>query len=403
MTQTIRAVVALDAAERDEAAAWLSAAPELQIVGFVDELEQAWDSLPDTADLLVVVCAGYSDRALYFIDGAVRQHPDRPVVVLCSGSPNGFVRRVFEAGADDIVILPDSPAAARASGVSEQIRFALQKTIARKHGGAGTGRAATGELICVLGPKGGTGKTLVSSNLAVTLAAAGHSTVLVDLDLQFGDVGLALGLDPERTIYDLATSSGSLDDEKLDDYLATHESGARALLSPVRPDQASAVKVDFLREVFTMLRSAHEYVIVDTPPSFTPDVIASIDSSSYSCMVCTLDSLSLKNTRLGLEALELIGYDTERVRLVLNRADSRVGLSEDDVVTILGRRPDVLVPSHREIARSMSNGEPIAMSGRSSEAAKAFKALADAFAAERNGVVEQAEPAPRRGVLRRRR
>jgi len=117
----------------------------------------------------------------------------------------------------------------------------------------------------------------------------------------------------------------------------------------------------------------------------------------------TLDSLSLKNTRLGLEALELIGYDTERVRLVLNRADSRVGLSEDDVVTILGRRPDVLVPSHREIARSMSNGEPIAMSGRSSEAAKAFKALADAFAAERNGVVEQAEQAPRRGVLRRRR
>jgi septum formation inhibitor-activating ATPase MinD len=91
------------------------------------------------------------------------------------------------------------------------------------------------------------------------------------------------------------------------------------------------------------------------------------------------------------------------VRLVLNRADSRVGLSEDDVVAILGRRPDVLVPSHREIARSMSSGEPIAITSRASEAAKAFNGLADAFAGDRNGVIEQAEPAPRRGVLRRRR
>ena len=164
-------------------------------------------------------------------------------------------------------------------------------------------------MICVLGPKGGTGKTLVSTNLAVALAPAGQKVALVDLDLQFGDIGLALGLRPDKTIHDLARSGGSLDSDKLEAYLVKHESGLNVLMAPTRPDQASAVTVDFLRDVFTTLRSMCDYVIVDTPPGFTPEVIAAIDLSSDVCIVGMLDSLSLKNTKLGLETLELMGYD----------------------------------------------------------------------------------------------
>ena len=107
------------------------------------------------------------------------------------------------------------------------------------------------------------------------------------------------------------------------------------------------------------LRAKHDFVIVDTPPGFTPEVIASIDSSSHVCMVGMLDSLSLKNTKLGLETLELMGYDRDRIRLVLNRADSRVGITHDDVASIIGRKPDVLVPSDRDIPRSVNEGKPI--------------------------------------------
>ncbi len=96
-------------------------------------------------------------------------------------------------------------------------------------------------MITVLGPKGGTGKTVTSSNLAVALALEDRSSVLVDLDLQFGDVGLALGLEPTKTIYDLATSGGTLDGDKVESFLAHHPSGARALLAPLRPDQAAAI------------------------------------------------------------------------------------------------------------------------------------------------------------------
>jgi pilus assembly protein CpaE len=369
MNETIRALIALDdGVDEESVRAALPEESHIQIVGLVDGLEESWTMLQETpTDLLVVACAGYSDRALFLIDGAVKQRPERPVVILSEGSPNGFVRRVFEAGADDLLTLPQAP---------EALAFAMEKAIARKLGGAVGSGVALSPMICVLGPKGGTGKTLTACNLAVSLAESGHKVAVVDLDLQFGDVGLALGLSPDKTIYDLAKSGGSLDAEKLDGYLATHKSGVRVLLAPTRPDHAGVITTEFLREVYAAARTISEYLIVDTPPGFTPEVIASIDSSSHVCMVGMLDSLSLKNTKLGLETLELMGYDAERTRLVLNRADSRVGISRDDVVAIVGREPDVMVPSDRDIPRSINEGVPVVLAKGRSDAAKSFRTLA---------------------------
>jgi pilus assembly protein CpaE len=368
----IRAFVAMDSGvDHDLVQSSLPSDSEIQIVGLVDGLEESWATLQETpADLLVVACAGYSDRALFLIDGAVRQRPERPVIVLSEGSPNGFVRRIFESGADDILTLPQT---------AETVAFTMHKAVARKEGAAtGTG-VALSPMICVLGPKGGTGKTLTACNLAVSLAQQNAKVAVVDLDLQFGDVGLALGLVPEKTIYDLVKSGGSLDSDKLDDYLTTHSSGVHVLMAPTRPDHAGVVSTDFLRDIYATLRTTHDYVIVDTPPGFTPEVIASIDSSSHICMVGMLDSLSLKNTKLGLETLELMGYDSDRTRLVLNRADSRVGITREDVVAIIGRTPDVYVPSDRDIPRSINEGAPIVLTKDKSEAARAFRSLAGMY------------------------
>jgi pilus assembly protein CpaE len=236
-------------------------------------------------------------------------------------------------------------------------------------------------MITVLGPKGGTGKTVTSSNLAVALAVQGKSAVVVDLDLQFGDVGLALGLEPTKTIYDLAVSGGSLDGDKIDGFLAEHPSGARALLAPLRPDQAAAIGTSFLREVFEILRSRYDFVIVDTPPAFTAEVIAAVDASSHLCVVGMLDALSLKDTKLGLETLEQMGYDPRAVTLVLNRADSDVGITSSDVEQLLGRVPDVLVGSDRAIPRALTNGQPIVVAEPRSKAARSYGLLADRYLA----------------------
>jgi pilus assembly protein CpaE len=384
MAEHIQALIAVDGGV-DEALL-RSALPEdasIEIIGIVAGLNESWQTLQETSpDLVVVACAGYSDRAIYFIDSAVKQSRERPVVVLTVGSPNGFVRRVFESGADDIITLPEDP---------DRVAFTLSKAIARRQGAAIASGVALGSMICILGPKGGTGKTLTATNLAAALALKGERTVIVDLDLQFGDVGLALGLRPDKTIYDLARSGGSLDSEKLEAYLMDHASGLRALLAPTRPDQAAAVSVDFLRDAFGHLRSISDFVIVDTPPGFTPEVIAAIDSSSHVCLVGMLDSLSLKNTKLGLETLELMGYDPDRISLVLNRADSRVGISHEDVDAVIGRAPSTHIPSDREIPISINEGVPIVMSEERAGASRAFESLAD-FYLEQSTKAEQ-EPA----------
>ena len=336
------------------------------------------------ADLLLIACAGYSDRALLLLDAVAQQNPDVNVMVLGHGSPNGFLRRAFEAGADDIVMLPATP---------EQVRFEVHKMLARKQGGDVVGGASEqSRLVCVLGPKGGTGKTLTSTNLAVSLAQRGQRVALIDLDLQFGDVALCLGLPPEKTVYDLAQSPGALDYDKLDSFLATHSSGVRTLIAPRRPDQASAVGAELLREIYAIMRAHFDWVVVDTPPGFTAEVITSIDSSTEVVMVGMLDSLSLKNTKLGLETLELMKYDPDKIFLLLNRAHSRVGISQSDVEAVLGRTPDVFIPSDREIPRTVNEGIPIVVARPQSEPAEAFGRLADLVMGESVAVGTEAAP-----------
>jgi pilus assembly protein CpaE len=371
MTDAIRILVTLaERSDRQLAESALENHPSLEVVGYADYLDDWRAFLEQPGDIVVVACYGHDEGVTAMIDHAVKHRPDRPVVVMSESSPNGFLRAAFEAGADDVITLPQAPA---------EVAFTLQKVIARRKGLAVPGKAAA-PLIAVLGPKGGTGKTLIATNLSVALAQRDANVVLVDLDLQFGDIGLALGLSPERTMYDLMKAGPPFDHEKLDRHLIKHSSGVKVLIAPTRPDQASAVSIEFLRDIYAALRTMSDAVIVDTPPGFTPEVIATIDVSSEICMVGMLDSLSLKNTKLGLETLDLMGYETDHVSLVLNRADSRVGITADDVSTIVGRPPDVSIPSDREIPRSINEGTPIVAARQQSGAAKAFRELADRYA-----------------------
>jgi pilus assembly protein CpaE len=160
------------------------------------------------------------------------------------------------------------------------------------------------------------------------------------------------------------------------------------------------VTTQFLEDVYPRLRAMYEFVIVDTPPSFTPEVIGAVDASTQVCVVAMLDSLSLKNSKLGLETLEQMDY-RGGVRVLLNRADSHVGISREDVVSVMGRAPDVLVPSDRNITRSVNQGQPMALLHRRSDAARAFGALAELYAGELVAVNGNGTPRRRRLFRRR--
>jgi pilus assembly protein CpaE len=395
MTATTMALVVMDDdVDRGLVETLLTSSPHLDVADFVDLSEQR--SERGDGDVLVVACADFDSQVSEYLRVASRTHPSRPIVLICTAPTNGYIADAIEDGADDIVTVPVDSDPDTAHALSGDVVVSVEKALARKRGTQLQAAQQLGRMICVLGLKGGSGKTLTSSNLAVSLAGKGHSVAIVDLDLQFGDVGLALGLSPERTIYDLVRSGGSLDAEKLADFLTVHSSGVRALLAPARPDQAGVVTPEFLKEVYPLLRSMHDFVIVDTPPSFTPEVIATVDASSEACIVAMLDSLSLKNSKLGLETLELMDYGGG-VRFVLNRADSNVGISPEDVATIMGRMPDLLIPSDRNITRAVNQGEPISLMHRRSDAARSFSALAGLY------IADQERPKAKSGRLRQRR
>ncbi len=357
------------------------------LIHVTDYMELRDDELVngDAGDALIVACASFTSAVRDYVAHARQLYPERAVVVVCTAAANGYVAEAIDAGVDDIVTLPADGDERVAQAMSQQVAFTVEKAMARRRGAVPLTGTELGRMICILGLKGGSGKTLTAANLAVSLADAGNRVAIVDLDLQFGDVGLALGMRPERTMYDLVRSGGSLDAEKLADFLTVHPSGVRALLAPARPDQAGVITPAFMKDVYPLLRSMHDFVIVDTPPSFTPEVIGAVDASTDVCLVAMLDSLSLKNSKLGFETLELMDYSGS-VRLLLNRADSNVGIAPEDVVSIMGRTPDVLVPSDRNVTRSVNQGEPISLGLRRSDAARAFHTLAAAYVAEGSGI-----------------
>ena len=362
MTRPLRTVVALDDhAVAGDVVRALGGDQVFEILMVASGNGELQAALATPADLVVVACDGDSSQAPALVGEAVSHRPDRPVVVLSTRPEVALMERLFAAGADDVVVVPDDPA---------RVAFSIEKAVARKRGASRPARVVT-----VLGPKGGTGKTLLSANLGVALAASGRTTV-VDADLQFGDLALALGLEPRRTLYDLARAGGALDADKLDGFAVGHESGLRALLAPIRPDEAAAVGPQLLGQLWQTLRATEDYVVVDTAAGFPAEVISAIDAATDLVLVGTLDAGALKDAKLGLETLELMGRDPAEVVLVLNRSDSRVGIDAHDVAGILGRAPDVLVPSERAVARSVNEGRPIVTASPRSGAARAIASLA---------------------------
>ena len=296
--------------------------------------------------------------------------PEMALIVALPGPGNGSIGAALKAGAHEIVLLP-----AESTVVTAAVHKALARVTQAAENPPVTGDQAP--LVVVLGPKGGVGKTTVATNLAVDLAGRGHSTLLIDLDLQFGDVGIAMGVEPDRTIWDLVSAPGQLDGERLRAFLGESADGVHVLLAPVRPDQAESVTPELLDEVLQVARSEFDVVIADTPPAFTPTSILAIDRADQTIMVGTLDLSGTKNMKIGLETLELMGRPRDRVLVVLNRADSKVGLTHADVKGVLSRGHDVALPSDRWLPRSLNAARPIIASEPKSAPAKSLRDLGD--------------------------
>ncbi len=248
------------------------------------------------------------------------------------------------------------------------------------HVGPGDEPAKRGTLVTVFSAKGGCGKTTLATNLAAALADRGRREVcLVDLDLAFGDVAIALQLFPAHTIADAVPLAENLDIQGVSSLLTPHSPGLTTLVAPIEPGTAEAIPASLVTTILEVLKRNFDFVVVDTPPAFDDHVLAAFDQSDMVALLATLDIPALKNLKLTLETLDLLNYPRERWRLVLNRADSKVGLALSEVEKTLKAPIIAQIPSSRDVPASINRGVPIVLDDPKHPVSQAIRAFAERY------------------------
>lgn len=238
-----------------------------------------------------------------------------------------------------------------------------------------------GQVITVFSTKGGAGKSMLSTSLAVELARRSDQPVcLVDADLQFGDVAVMLKLTPHHTIVDAVSVLDRMDPPLLESLLVTHEpSGLRVMPAPLEPAFADQVGATEMVSIVEMLRSFCGYVVVDTPAYFNDVVLGLVEASDRVLLVAGMDIPNIKNVKIGLQTLRLLNTPMEKLLLVLNRANSKVKLDVGEVERTLQVKADVLIPSDICVPQAVNKGEPVVMHAPKSGVSRAIQQLADQF------------------------
>jgi pilus assembly protein CpaE len=335
--------------------------------------------------LALIVGPDLDDQEALALAGMTQQGaPDVSLLLIRYHESSGLFRTALRYGVKDVISPPDDEAAVRASAARAlEIARALRGRLA---GGAPDlgGGDGDGRVITVFSSKGGCGKTFLATNLAFALAQTGAEVALVDLDLHFGDVAIMLQLFPAHTIQDAAGTDG-LDTVGLKSLLTHHRDGIWALLAPTEPTVADTISPQSVTAILKLLRRNFDAVVIDTPAAFSDQVLAAFDESDVIAVLASLDVPSIKNLKLAMQTMELLHYPRTRLRVVLNRADSKVGLRLPDVEKILGGPVDATIPSSRSVPLSVNRGNPIILEDPRGHVSVAIRKFAAQFATSPKG------------------
>jgi pilus assembly protein CpaE len=342
----------------------LSHHPEMNVVGRSQSVREGAGAL--AGGHLQAVLHGTRASELPADDlAAIREYTRAPIVLLASGEASALLESALEADVADVLLLPQLP---------ENVVFSIRKACVT---GKTVQPGGEGRILTVFSPKGGTGKTVMSTNLATAFAKhGGKRTLLLDLDLQFGDAAIMLGIEPDKTIYDLVVAPGELDPEKLAGYTTRHSSSVDVLPAPIRPEDAELVTEAKISRLLEVAKESYEMIVVDTSPFFHGPMLATLDSTDELLLVCGLDVPTIKNVRLSLQTLELLSFPTERIRVVLNRANSNVGMKRGEVEAALEQRVRYEVPSDRAVPLAVNRGNPAVASDPKADFSRAVREMA---------------------------
>jgi pilus assembly protein CpaE len=313
------------------------------------------------------------DEALRLATVLDVQVPDLTVLLVSEPDPT-FILQAMRAGVRDILSPSADPA---------QLRVLLERacqSFASRHRVEQPKQTDNpkGTVIGVFSPKGGVGKTTIATNIAVGLGKiAPMSVVIVDLDLQFGDVASGLYLNPEHTVTDAVSPAASQDTLVLKAFLTVHPASIYALCAPASPVEADFITPEQVTRLIEQLAEEFQYVVVDTAPGLPEIGLAAMEACTDVVWVSAMDIPSVRGLRSGMDILRQLEILPEGQHVVLNMADSKCGLTVQDIESTIGAPVDVRVPRSRAVALSTNRGTPVLLDARKDPAAKGLSQLVD--------------------------
>jgi pilus assembly protein CpaE len=296
--------------------------------------------------------------------------PELPLVLVADTLDMSVLRTALRIGFADVVDAPVDRV--KVDGMLELIDDQVQRAVLKE------AKARIGKIVTIMSPKGGAGKTMTTANVALQLAMWGDPgrVVIVDADLQFGDICIAMQIDPIHTIVEAAADLDRLDDELLGSLLSTHESGLRVLAAPLEPSLADKVSTQVVVRVLGMLKRMFDYVVIDTAPFLDEPVLSILERSDDVLLVVEMDLPSVKNAKLALDTLKLLKFPLGKIRLVLNRMNSKARLDVGELERSLELEVQAAVSSDKLVPRAVNEGEPVVSLYPRSRVAKDLRGVA---------------------------
>ena len=330
-------------------------------------------------------------------DSARLDRPGLGVILLRHRLDVTAMSQALRAGIREVIAADDQTALADAVRRSRELTARLA--------GHATGQQGSndGKVVTVFSAKGGVGKTTLSTNLACYLASIGQRTLLIDLDLSFGDVAISLQLLPTRSVHDAVAMLGHLDEQGVKALVTHHaDSGLDVICAPSDPADADRTPASVVTELLRVARLHYDYVVLDTPPAFTEHVLAACDLSNLLILIATLDIPAVKNLKIALDTLDVLGSPRDSRVIVLNRSDAKAGLRSEDVVSAIKAPIAVNIPASAAVPASINRGVPIILDDPRQPVSAAMRELADIHVRQRFGAHVDPPDARRAfGLLRR--
>lgn len=344
-------------------------------------LEEASQTIESGDVRLILIGPSYAtDTQLEEIRNLHNQDPALVLMLVAEEVTADLLRRGMRAGVSDVLESPLDEEKIEAA-IEQFAHDVLKRKSTTTTPEASRGGGDQGQIITIMSAKGGSGKTVLSTNLALLLNRIPDTKVaLVDADLQFGDVCLVLQLEPRFTMVNAAHELHQLDAELLDSLLTEHPSGLKVLAAPLEPAFADDITTAGLMQMIDLLRENYDYVIVDTASLLDELILSLIEKSDHIMMLVDMDLPSVKNAKLALETLRLLKFSTSNVKLIMNRSNSKSKLDNKEIEGALKMEISAAIPSDAIVAASVNEGRPVVETDPKSKVAKGLEGVAELVA-----------------------